>query len=152
MMTAEAQQYCRKIDVVTVKGSAIPTPIYTYDTFQNQVFPQLRTPKYSNLKLEEVLNKQAEEYDVSLWENDADLIQLRRLSTSEFKETFAQGLNCYINGSWLESREYLERADQMMTGSDSGGDGPSQVLMAFMQSRDWVCPKDWKGFRNLTSK
>ena len=152
MMTAEAQQYCRKIDVVTVKGSAIPTPIYTYETFQNQVFPQLRTPKYSNLKLEEVLKKQAEEYDVSLWENDADLIQLRCLSTSAFQETFAQGLNYYLNGSWSESKAYLERADQMMVGNDVGGDGPSQVLLSFMQSRQWICPKEWKGHRSLNSK
>jgi hypothetical protein len=151
-MTVEAQQYCRKVDIVTVKGSAIPTPVYTYDTLQNQVFPQLRTPKYSNLRLDEVLNKQAEDYDVSLWDSDADLIQLRRLSTVEFKETFAEGLKHYISGSWSESKAYLERADELMLGSDVGGDGPSQVLLAFMKSSHWTSPKDWKGHRNLMSK
>jgi len=152
IMTMEAQQYCRKVDVITVKGSSIPTPIYTYDTFQNQVFPQLRTPKYSNLKLEEVLNKQADEYDVSLWENDIDLIQLRRWSTNEFKEMYAQGLNAYLNGSWNESRVNLERANEMMAGNDVGGDGPSQIILNYMESRQWICPKDWKGYRSLTSK
>jgi len=42
LLSDPAQQTCRKIDVVTVKGSNVPMPIYTYETFQNQVFPVLR--------------------------------------------------------------------------------------------------------------
>ena len=41
LMSQEAQDACRRLDVVTVKGSAVPMPIYTYDTFQNQTFPEV---------------------------------------------------------------------------------------------------------------
>lgn len=151
-MSIEAQEHCRKLDVVTVKGSSIPMPIYTYDTFQKQVFPQLRTPKFSSLNLDEVLDKQAEEYDVSHWIQDQDLIQLRRLSTSEFRKTYRQGLEHYLNGQWEDARENLLKADTMMIGSDIGGDGPSRALLNYMQSRNWKCSEDWNGYRPLTKK
>ena len=80
VMTDEAKIQCRKIDVVTVKGSAVPMPIYTYDTLQDQVFPTLTTPKFSNLDLDEVLTKKAEEYEPKQWEQDDDLKQLQRVS------------------------------------------------------------------------
>lgn len=80
VMTNEAQSQCRKIDVVTVKGSAVPMPIYTYDTLQEQTFPVLETPKFSNLDLEDVLTKKAEEYEPKQWTQDDDLKQLQRVS------------------------------------------------------------------------
>ncbi len=127
-------------------------PIYTYDCLQNQVFPQLRTPKFSSLKLSDVLRKQAEEYDVGIWERDQDLIQLRHLATSTFKETYRQGLENYLSGDWEKAREYFIKADSLMINSDSSGDGPSKTLIAYMRKRDFQCPHDWKGFRPLTSK
>ncbi len=152
LMSPEAQDQCRKLDVVTVKGSAVPMPIYTYDVFQKQVFPQLRTPKFSNLNLEEVLNKQADEYDSMLWTQDPDLIQLRCLSTPVFKRTYRQGLDHYLNGNWDLARDFLSKADQMMANGDAGGDGPSRTLLDYMQARNWKCPSDWDGYRPLTSK
>jgi hypothetical protein len=35
------QKKCRKLDVITVKGSEIPTAVYTYDCFQDQIFTDL---------------------------------------------------------------------------------------------------------------
>jgi len=151
-MSPEAQEHCRKIDVVTVKGSSVPMPIYTFDVLQGQTFPQLRTPKYSSLDLNEVLQKQADEYDVNYWTQDQDLIQLRCLSTKEFKNTFHLGLEHYLAGKWIKAKEYFERANQFMKKSDTKGDGPSKTLLHYMESRNWVCPSNWKGYRPLTSK
>lgn len=151
-MSTEAQEHCRKLDVVTVKGSSVPMPIYTYDTLQKQEFPQLRTPKFSNLSLDQVLEKQADEYDAIQWTHDPDLVQLRCLATSEFRKTYRQGLDNYLNGKWEAAKEYLLKADSMMLDSDTGGDGPSRTLLSYMQARNWTCPKDWNGFRPLTSK
>ena len=151
-MSSEAQEHCRKLDVVTVKGSSVPMPIYTYDVLQNQEFPQLRTPKFSSLTLEQVLDKQAEEYDVVSWNQDEDLLQLRRLATPEFKRTYRQGLDHYLNGNWDAAKEILQKADEMMAGSDTNGDGPSRALLKYMQARNWKCPDDWNGYRPLTSK
>ena len=149
-MSEEAQNQCRKIDVVTVKGSNVPMPIFTYDTFQNQVFSQLRAPKFSNLSLEEILTQQAENYDTSTWMTDPDLIQLRRLATPQFLKTFEKGLNNYLGGHWQEAREALEEADRLMV--ENSGDGPSRALLSYMKDRNYTCPKDWKGCRPLTSK
>jgi len=152
LLSESAQAHCRKIDVVTVKGSNVPMPIYTYDTFQNQVFPQLRAPKYSNLSLQEVLTRQADNYDLSTWMSDPDLLQLRCLATPEFLKLFDKGLNNYLGGHWEEARTILEKADQMMASNDIGGDGPSRAILKYMKANDWVCPSSWSGHRPLTSK
>ena len=152
LLSEEPRRHCRKIDVVTVKGSNVPMPIYTYDTFQNQVFPQLRTPKYSNLSLQEVLVRQAEDYDPSAWMSDPDLLQLRCLATPQFLSTFKKGLNNYLGGHWDEARPILEEADRMMASNDIGGDGPSRAILNYMEANDWVCPPSWSGHRPLTSK
>ena len=123
-MSETAQIHCRKVDVVTVKGSNVPMPIYTYDTFQKQTFPQLRAPKYSNLSISEVLTQQAENYDVSVWMTDPDLVQLRCFATPEFAKTFEKGLKCYLEGNWEEARAILGNVSQMMPSNDVGGDGP----------------------------
>lgn len=151
-MSSEAQVHCRKVDVVTVKGSAVPMPIYTYDSLQNQVFPLLKTPKFSSLDLEQVLKKQADNYDTSLWEQDQDLLQLRCLSTPKFRKTYQQGLEHYLSGNWQKSKEFLEETNKMMKDSDTKDDGPSRTLLSYMKCRDWTCPKDWNGYRPLTSK
>jgi class 3 adenylate cyclase len=88
LLSEPAQKQCRKIDVVTVKGSNVPMPIYTFDTLQNQVFPQLRAPKLSSLTLPEILTRQAENYDTSTWASDPDLIQLRCLATPVFMKRY----------------------------------------------------------------
>lgn len=152
LLSESAQSHCRKVDVVTVKGSNVPMPIYTYDTFQNQVFPQLRAPKYSNLALEDILSSQAENYDASAWTSDPDLTQLRCLATHQFLKTFEKGLNDYLSGHWDVAREQLEKADKMMASNDIGGDGPSRAILKYMQENDWVCPPSWQGHRPLTSK
>ena len=152
LLSETAQTHCRKVDVVTVKGSNVPMPIYTYDTFQNQVFPQLRAPKYSSLSLEDILSKQAQNYDASAWTSDPDLTQLRCLATNQFRKTFEKGLNDYLSGSWDTAREKLEKADKMMASNDIGGDGPSRAILKYMRENDWACPTSWRGHRPLTSK
>ena len=140
LLSENAQKYCRKIDVVAVKGSNAPIAIYTYDTFQNQVFPQLRAPKYSALSLKDILNQQAENYDASMWMSDPDLLQLRCLATPQFLRTFEKGLSNYLGGHWEAARVHLEKADQMMASNDIGGDGPSRAILEYMKGKDWVCP------------
>jgi hypothetical protein len=152
LLSPEAQEHCRKIDVVTVKGSNIPMPIYTYETFQNQEFPALQVPKFSGLDLKSVLSQQALNYNPLDWTQDPDLVQLRRLSTPAFRSSYEQGLRCYLSGQWKDAREHFENTDLMMSGNDLGYDGPSRVLLQYMKVREWICPEDWKGCRPLTSK
>jgi len=152
LLSEPAQKQCRKIDVVTVKGSNVPMPIYTFDTLQNQKFPQLRAPKLSSLTLPEILTRQAENYDTSTWKSDPDLIQLRCLATPVFMKVFEKGVNDYLGGHWEEARENLEKADAMMASNDIGGDGPSRAILKYMKANEWVCPPGWAGHRSLQSK
>jgi hypothetical protein len=41
-MSPPAKKKCRRVDVVTVKGSEVPIGVYTYDCLQDQVFPLVR--------------------------------------------------------------------------------------------------------------
>ena len=152
LMSCEAQVNCRKIDIVTVKGSSVPMPIYTYDTHQDQIFPLLKSPKFSNLDISEILRKQADDYDTLIWENDEDLIQLRCLTTDEFLSTYKSGLNSYLSGDWPKARELLEESNLIMKEGNGVGDGPSMTLLSYMEEMDWKCPDNWKGFRPLTKK
>mmetsp|Transcript_18206 Transcript_18206/g.33850 ORF Transcript_18206/g.33850 Transcript_18206/m.33850 type:complete len:952 (+) Transcript_18206:62-2917(+) len=152
LMSKPAQDACRRLDVVTVKGSAVPMPIYTYDTFQNQTFPELMAPKGTGLSLVTVLKKQAENYTVEEWNKDQDLQQLRILATAEFNKKFKEGIDTYLLGNWSKAREILEECDVMMKDNDHGGDGPSRTILNYMKNRAWICPTDWEGFRPLTSK
>lgn len=43
LLNPSVQQRCRKLDVVTVKGSEVPIGIYTYDCFQDQIFQTMNT-------------------------------------------------------------------------------------------------------------
>ena len=51
LMSREAQSYCRRLDVVTVKGSEVPISIFTYDCLQEQVFPVPKAQGSSPTKL-----------------------------------------------------------------------------------------------------
>ena len=158
LMSPEAQATCRRLDIVTVKGSAQPMPIWTYDTHQDQVFPELKAPKNVDLlgldlSLTSLLNKQAESYTPASWSTDQDLLQLRRLATPVFTDKFKEGVNCYLTSNWSRARVLLEECDSMMLAAEAtGGDGPSRTLLDYMRNRAWTCPEDWKGFRPLTSK
>jgi class 3 adenylate cyclase len=152
LMSNEAQSVCRRLDIVTVKGSAQPMPIYTYDTFQNQEFPELLAPKNTDLSLASLLKKQADNYTTREWTTDRDLLQLRGLATPAFNEKFKEGINAYLAANWAKARQLLEECDKMMEKSDRGGDGPSQTILGYMRNRAWQCPPEWQGYRPLTSK
>jgi len=152
LMSKDAQAVCRRLDVVTVKGSAVPMPIYTYDTLQKQDFAELQVPKNTDLSLAHVLKKQADNYTTLEWKNDQDLVQLRKLATKDFNDKFSSGIDAYLGANWAKARSLLEECDAMMMNSDKGGDGPSQTILNYMRNRQWTCPKEWAGYRPLTSK
>eukprot|EP00814_Leptocylindrus_danicus_P000726 CAMPEP_0116016896 /NCGR_PEP_ID=MMETSP0321-20121206/7739_1 /TAXON_ID=163516 /ORGANISM="Leptocylindrus danicus var. danicus, Strain B650" /LENGTH=897 /DNA_ID=CAMNT_0003487013 /DNA_START=619 /DNA_END=3309 /DNA_ORIENTATION=- len=137
LMSARAQASCRKLDVVTVKGSAIPMPIYSTDVLQNQYFPSLHTPKGIELDLSTVLEQRANDYSPTLWDEDEDLIQLRKLADQMFMTEFNKGIEAYLSGDWRTARVHLDKADDLMAGSDFGGDGPSKTILDYMKSKDW---------------
>jgi hypothetical protein len=65
----------------------------------------------------------------------------------EFKVNFAKGVKAYLAGEWAQARALLEAA--MLV---SANDGPSQTLLEFMSSSNFVKPMEWDGYRELTEK
>jgi len=160
-----AQSKCRKIDVVTVKGSEVPIGLFTYDCLQDQIFPVENTrskkPSYDQDDVETnvqfrnntigpvFLTEKDSTEDV--FEQDADLLALRSHIFQEFVDTFNEGVSSYLIGDWSTARIFLEASNKLMVPT-FGCDGPSKTLLEYMETRNWTAPNDWAGFRPLTSK
>mmetsp|Transcript_7346 Transcript_7346/g.9166 ORF Transcript_7346/g.9166 Transcript_7346/m.9166 type:complete len:915 (+) Transcript_7346:148-2892(+) len=153
LLTQEGKVKCRKIDVVTVKGSNEPIPIYTYDCHQEQAFPApFKPPPRGSLVTNTSLlpEEDMEVYTPNIWDTDQDLRALRQHTTEEFDKIFKEGMNAYIQGEWEKARAAFENCNALK--EEIGGDGPSKTLLQFMDSHNFDCPPTWKGFRPLTNK
>jgi hypothetical protein len=178
------QSRCRKLDVVTVKGSEFPIGIYTYDCNQNADFkdpkmsPSNRstimspvptgstTPRQGSPGADETrpatLNasrsggiKFSDPSDDAgdVFDEDCDLLDLRKHVTEEFLTAFNKGITGYLAGEWLVAKTALEESNELMKKVPGFScDGPSATLLEYMNARDWKAPSDWAGFRPLTSK
>lgn len=51
VLSQPAKDKCRRLDVVTVKGSEVPIGIYTYDCVQDQIFPPTRSKTNKRLSV-----------------------------------------------------------------------------------------------------
>lgn len=152
LMSPEAQSKCRKLDVITVKGSEVPIAIYTYDCLQNQHFRGRKSKGHTvggSVPVFMTPDKDMPE----VFEKDYDLLTLRRHITPEFLTTFQQGLDQYISGDWANAKGKFEQATFLMSQVENmSGDGPSLTLLRYMAAHNWQVPSTWKGYRPLTSK
>jgi class 3 adenylate cyclase len=150
LMSPEAQNKCRRLDVVTVKGSEFPIGIYTYDALQDQPFyskkhfPAGMSPPVFMKPVNEMTD---------VFEKDYDLVTLRNHITSEFLSVFNSGIEAYLGGEWEVAKEKLEQANSLMALVPTmKGDGPCLTLLRYMEDHGWKAPSSWKGYRPLTSK
>lgn len=152
LMSVEGQSKCRRLDVVTVKGSEVPIGIYTYDCLQDQLFRSKRHQKGNHD--DNVTNFYNSSADlIEVFEKDYDLVTLRKHITAEFLQEFKQGVDTYLQGDWTVARKHLEKSNELMAQVPSkAGDGPSLTLLRYMEAYGWQAPSSWKGFRPLTSK
>jgi len=128
-LSDRAKNMCRKVDVVTVKGSQTPLEIWTVDI--------------SDYKLEDPSIVKDVQQPV-----DFDVVtEVQKTLDADFTKYYTLAMNSYIAGDWGKAKVELERAMGIMP-----EDGPSKSLMGVMRGTDFVAPKDWKGFRALTSK
>jgi hypothetical protein len=101
ILSLEAQKHCRKLDVVTVKGSEVPKGVFTYDTYLDQTLPSR-----SNFRT----------YSPDIWKKDNDLLCLRQHAPEEFRALFSVGLTNYLNGMWEQAAQTLRTCDAMLAG------------------------------------
>ena len=88
-----------------------------------------------------------------VFDEDCDVLDLRKHVTEEFLTAFNKGITAYLAGEWLVSKIALEESNELMKKVPGFScDGPSATLLEYMNARDWKAPADWDGFRPLTSK
>jgi hypothetical protein len=76
-----------------------------------------------------------------------------------FLARFGAGFGAYRRGEWGAARAALEASLHGRPGAplDPGtgrpaADGPSAALLAYMGGHNFVPPRNWRGFRELTEK
>mmetsp|Transcript_29513 Transcript_29513/g.42850 ORF Transcript_29513/g.42850 Transcript_29513/m.42850 type:complete len:147 (+) Transcript_29513:1843-2283(+) len=124
----------------------------------------------------------SDRYTPNIWNIDQDLKAMRQHITEDFEEVFKDGRRKYLSGNWKEAIECFREADKIMitTMIEEGylefnlssarvlsndneneetirlrqemGDGPCRCLISFMEREGGTPPKNWKGYRPLTSK
>lgn len=128
-LSEKAKSMCRKIDVVTVKGSQTPLQIWTVD---------ITNLKLSNPKIVKEVQQPVDFKEVMKVQNGLD---------PNFTRTFNLAIAHYCGGHWGKAKTCLAEAQKLMP-----EDGPTKSLMGVMEKNQFEAPKDWKGYRALTSK
>jgi class 3 adenylate cyclase len=108
LLSEPARQKMRHLDTVFVKGSSIAQKIYTYDCRHKGVdfFLLDRSPEQADLD--------SERYTSQIWNQDPDLLAMRKHVTVEFEDAFAAGLSNYLDGDWKHALPLLKKADKIM--------------------------------------
>ena len=154
---------CRKIDIVTLKGSEKPISLYTVDINKNihpgKIFSKkdkmtLRERRsYYAFKKKKLWNKFSKVKNSSsigevYLKQSKGLKELLRKSKSDmFYQYFEDGLSDYIDGEWKDAAINLEKARYL-----EKSDGPTKTILDYIKSLNYKAPNNWDGYRVLTSK
>ena len=65
----------------------------------------------------------------------------------KFYKNFKDGIDYYLFGDWGKASKLFKRCLEIVK-----NDKPTTVLLDYMNQYNFIAPKDWKGYRSLTSK
>lgn len=151
-LSEDAQRYLRLIDRVTVKGSAHPLELYTFDISNIPTsFGELAENLRPRNREQAERNKTSLEKHINIdFATDPAVLALQEGLPDEFFYLFERGVQAYLDGRWGEAREVLTR---VLTDFKKD-DGPTLVLLRVMEEEgvDGESPPDWPGYRKLTEK
>jgi class 3 adenylate cyclase len=103
--------------------------------------------KIRQLREQRKTKKEAGQYIVSsVFKSDMDISAMREKYTFDFLTKFHMAYQNYEAGEWTVARDMLNVTAEMLPGNP---DGPSQVLLQFMDDNDFEVPYDWPGFRDI---
>ena len=157
------KQKCRKIDVVTLKGSEKPIDLYTVDLNKN-IKPGKLMSKKDRMSVREKKDYYGQKKK-KLWKKYENAAKERTIGEIYFKESkgfkqiltlkkseffysnFEEGLSHYIYGDWEEAASFLYRALYL-----DNTDGPTKTILEYIKKFNFKAPDDWDGYRVLTSK
>ena len=157
------KEKCRKIDVVTLKGSEKPVNLYTVDLNKN-IKPGKLTSNKDRMSVREKMDYYAQKKK-KLWKKYENSKKSKTIGEIYHKESkgfrqilvnqksnlfytnFEEGLSHYIDGEWEEAAAFLYRALYL-----DNSDGPTKTILEYMKKLKYRAPDDWDGYRVLTSK
>ena len=161
LLSYQTKRYLREIDCVMVKGSKVPLRLFTCDVVLTDIPVASKTEtleglEKKTLKLErkrqrDTLRKSVLAKETDLWrlfEEDEQLMAMRRFHNTKFQEVFREGFTCYIKGDWKNAKRLLLFAQE----EKGEFDGPSNTLLEYIDDHKGEAPADWAGFRELTEK
>jgi hypothetical protein len=84
-------------------------------------------------------------FTVDVWENDRDIVRLRRHFTPAMRVVWDKGIDAFIAGDWMMAKEQFILVLTMTEQKD----GPSKLLLSKIESYNCIAPPDWSGHRCL---
>ncbi|OMJ73157.1 hypothetical protein SteCoe_28226 [Stentor coeruleus] len=149
IFSKDVQKYCRKIDVVTIKGNSKPISLYTSDCdFSHFILGQFTSRrKELYARKNKFLKKKLEKGEVTtgqIFAKSHELALMRRNFAADFFISFKTGMKFYLAGEWVEAKTYFEKSLDL-----KNKDGPSLCIQSFMKEYNFQCPSIWKNYRPL---
>ena len=157
------KEKCRKIDIVTLKGSEKPVNLYTVDINKN-IRPGKLISNKERLNLREKRNYYATKKK-KLWHKYSKVKPNKTIGEVYMKQSkglrqllkpyksnlfftyFEDGFNDYIDGEWEDAYQNLLKAKYL-----DKSDGPTKTILEYIKSYKCQAPSNWDGYRILTSK
>lgn len=156
LLSDDLKDFIRLIDIVTVKGSIEPIKLYTIDV-NVDLKPEKKIKKDfsdKNKRERQIISKKLMRDSMG-----ANILTRQILNKKQFKKllnsarpngfykSFNAGFSHYISGDWEKARKKFLNCMQIYE-----NDGPVKTLYDYIESFEFHSPKDWKGYRSLTSK
>lgn len=161
LLSVQIQLIMREVDCVMVKGSKVPTRLFTCDVSINSIPPLSAEESLAGLSASEAkvelrrqrdyllkaaVSKQREVW--RLFDTDPQLVAMRSSVSLRFVDLHRQAYGAYTKGDWTQAKQLMQDAMDVKWELD----GPSRALMGFMEEHGFRAPADWAGFRALTEK
>lgn len=157
MCTEGMAAKCRLIDRVIIGGMVEPLDLHVLDLDHLSLTVEAKYPHVWNSrqrfrcrqhleadkmqKLKEGVKIYAKDFD-----EDPDIQKMRKRYGVEFVKIFEMGFQNYAEGEWTIAQRLLSRTRNMLGHED----GPSNALLKFMKTYDFVAPEGWQGKRKLS--
>ena len=153
--TPKTKKNCRSVDSVVMAGNDTPFKLYTVDVDLEVLDlederPQL-DPKQKKIKRVRDRIKRNNLRDAafsgkidvgSAFDNNPDLVAIRKPFTEEFVAVYEEGFKLYISGDWRAAKAKFEEAL-----THRATDPLSKNLLNIMGEHNFSAPADWKGSR-----
>ncbi len=146
---------CRQVDRVTVKGSAQPLGLWTFDADPELIatpnLDSLPSGRGSTFSTSSTLDDDDAPVGAEELGSHPDVLRMRATlpggdGGAAFLERFRAGYTAYAEGRWQEAREALNGTLQARKGPGdvSVVDGPSKALLGYMEAHAFKAPATWQ--------